>query len=284
MKKERNVSEIVPGTRKNGPRIETMSTGEGVEVSCSPPRGGIITSLKMGGKEILYMDEETFLNEQVNVRGGIPILFPNAGPNESSAFPKLKQHGFARTSAQWTYKKESGNNFIETLEADESTKDMYPYDFRFAVMGCAEHNGSFTLVLRVENREPAKKLPVSMGLHPYFRIPNKAKHNIEFDFEGGKYVEAEVERWSNGDAISIDNPKVNDPTAVLNITLPTIGTLVLDVDPTYRKIFVWSLPEKDFICIEPFVRGFEGLVNDPALVKPGATLSARVNLALKDVQ
>ena len=61
-------------------RPELTTEGEGNEVSFSPERGGIITSLKLGGKELLYLDEETFRNPEVNVKGGIPILFPNAGP------------------------------------------------------------------------------------------------------------------------------------------------------------------------------------------------------------
>jgi D-hexose-6-phosphate mutarotase len=61
-------------------KIETVKTPEGNEVSFCPERGGIITSIKFDGNEVLYMDDETFNNKEVNVKGGVPILFPNAGP------------------------------------------------------------------------------------------------------------------------------------------------------------------------------------------------------------
>jgi len=83
------------------PKIETIKLFNG-EVSYSPERGGIITSIKIGDKEILYMDESTFNDKGANVKGGIPVLFPNAGaiPDEikTEEFANLKQHGFARES------------------------------------------------------------------------------------------------------------------------------------------------------------------------------------------
>ena len=44
-----------------------------------PERGGLITSWKCNGREILYFDLDRFLKEDQSVRGGIPILFPICG-------------------------------------------------------------------------------------------------------------------------------------------------------------------------------------------------------------
>jgi len=60
-------------------KIITIKGPNNNEVSFCPERGGIVTSLKLKGTEIFYLDEETFQNKNENIRGGIPILFPNMG-------------------------------------------------------------------------------------------------------------------------------------------------------------------------------------------------------------
>ena len=80
---------------KSGFLIEEIEDTKGSEVYFCGERGGIITSLKIGGKEILYFNKEIFDHKDLNVRGGIPILFPNAGPIRSEIITdelKNKQH------------------------------------------------------------------------------------------------------------------------------------------------------------------------------------------------
>lgn len=259
---------------------DTIKTPEGGEVSYCPERGGIITSIKLRGKEILYLDEETFQNVEVNTRGGIPVLFPNAGPIKSSEFPDLKQHGFAR-GANWLAQKE-GTGFIQTLTADNDMKRIFPYNFKLSVGGRFNKDGSFSLTQLVENIEKEKAMPVSMGLHPYFKVPHDAKRDIKFNFEGGNLIEENIEKWANGEAFSIDNPKVKDSTAMMEVFIPALGVLIIDASIEYKKIWIWSLPGKDFVCIEPVMRNIGGLVDDPEKVRPGSTLSASININLKE--
>jgi galactose mutarotase-like enzyme len=173
--------------------IKTIEGFNGEKASFCPERGGIITSLKLNGQEILYLDEETFNNTGVSVKGGIPILFPNAGPlTKNSEFPNLSQHGFARNSEWQTDNTENG--FKETLSASESTLAMYPYDFNFSIEGKFERDGSFVINQTIENKEEGKELPIAMGLHPYFKVPGNEqsdikKRNIRFNFKGGEEIE-----------------------------------------------------------------------------------------------
>ncbi len=265
-----------------GYKMETISGPNGNEVAFSPERGGIITSLKLHGVEALYLDTKTFVDPKVNVRGGVPILFPNAGPleGERSPYPALKQHGFARTSA-WTAERVEGAGWSERLVSDDETKQVFPYDLELRMKGELRDDGSVVLVQEVTNRETDREMPVAMGLHPYFWVSNDKKKDIKFAFPGGKYIEDNVEKWANGEMVSTENPKVNDPDAVLRIEIPGLGTLVMDVSAEYQKIWVWSLPDKDFICIEPVMRNIGGLISDPEMVKPGETLSGRVSLQLE---
>jgi galactose mutarotase-like enzyme len=132
----------------------------------------------------------------------------------------------------------------------------------------------------VKNLEQGKTLPIAMGLHPYFRVPHDEKTNIRFNFEGGALIEQQIEQWANGKMVSIDNPKVSNPAAVMEVVTPGLGILRIDASPEYRKIWIWSEPGKDFICIEPVMRDIGGLIKNPELVKPGEIFTASVNFSI----
>jgi galactose mutarotase-like enzyme len=267
-------------TPSQSPKIEKIQAPDKGEVSFSSERGGIITSVKLNGVEILYLDQETFSNKDVSVKGGIPILFPNAGPIpeeiKTEEYINLKQHGFAR-DMKWMYKNNE-NSFFETLISDENTKRVYSHDFKLTLRGVLEKDGSFTLTKNIQNLNENQEMPVSGGLHPYFKVTNEQKQNIEFNFPGGDFIKENIEKWANGKAVSIDNPK--EP---LEISIPNLGTLVLTVDEEYKKIWVWSMPDKDFICIEPVMHDKGGIITEPTMIKPKEDLTLLFNLKLKGI-
>ncbi len=264
-------------------KTETIQGPSGNEISFSIERGGIVKTMKLKGMEVLYLDEETFEAEDQNVRGGIPILFPNAGPlrGEHNPYPELKQHGFARTASDWQTEQMPVNQFSEKLISDEETRKMFPYDFELRMKGGLNEDGSITLAQEVTNLEKEKVLPIAMGLHPYFKVPNAEKQNLKFDFPGGEIVEKDFENWGSGGTTVIDNPKIKNPEAVLKIKLPGLGVLVMDVSIEYKKIWIWSLPGQDFVCIEPMMRIEGGLIDNPQMVDPGKTFSAKVDFWLE---
>lgn len=257
-------------------KIETIKTLEGSEVSFCPERGGMITSLKFQGKEILYFDEETFYDLSTSVRGGIPVLFPNAGvvsdATDVSELSGLKRHGFAR-DMQWIPQKES-RGFSEFLTSNSDTKKNFSYDFKLSLNCVFEEDGSFTIHQKIENLD-ARDLPISSGLHPYFRISNNDKDKIQFHFQGGDFIKDNIDQWANGETVCVDNP--NTP---LEVIIPGIGTLVLQLSKGYEKIWVWSIPGKDFVCIEPVMRDEGGIVQNPHIIKPGESLELFLNIRL----
>ncbi|MDO8241043.1 MAG: hypothetical protein Q7T51_03640 [Candidatus Moranbacteria bacterium] len=264
-------------------KTETVQGPRDNEISFSPERGGIIRSMKLKGKEVLFVDEVTFADAEKNVRGGIPILFPNAGPltGENNPYPDLKQHGFARLSNQWKVEESNAGKFSEKLASNEDTKAVFPFDLETRMRGELNEDGSVTLTQEVTNLEAEREMPVSMGLHPYFKVSNTEKRNIKFNFAGGEIVEADFAVWSQGGTTRIDNPKIHDSEAVLRVEIPGLGTLVIDASAEYQRIWIWSLPEQDFICIEPVMRDDGGLLDDPQMVKPSETFSGRVNFRLE---
>ena len=60
------------------------------------------------------------------------------------------------------------------------------------------------------------------------------------------------------------------------------GTLIIDLSPEYKKIWIWSMVGKDFICIEPIMRDAGGLIENPENIPPKKTLHTRVNFKLKE--
>lgn len=251
------------------------------EVSFCPDRGGLITSLKLQGQEILYFDQATFNNLQMSVRGGIPILFPNAGDlSEHFTYPNLNRHGFARNMV---WQGEIGDNYFEErLSADEETKKNYPYDFCLSILGQFEIDDSFTLIQNIENKEAGREMPIAMGLHPYFKVLDQDKKNIKFNFLGGQDIEEQIDIWQSGGTIYVKNPKSDNPQAKIEIEIPGLGTLILNISSQYQSLWVWSLPGQDFICLEPMLRGLNGLIDDPQKILPKEIFSTQINFKLKN--
>ena len=260
-------------------KFETISLPGGDEMICCPERGGIIVSVKILGKEILYLEEDTLYDASKNVRGGVPVLFPNAGPIpdtfKNTELGGLEQHGFARQQ-EWIWrKKENGVEMI--LHANPQTRKVYPYGFTFSQFSGFAKDGSFEIKNTVENPDTERGMPVSFGLHPYFRVSNERKKDIKFDFPGGDYVIKNFDKWANGKSISIDNPLVP-----LEVAIPGVGNLVFNISPEYKRIWVWSMPGKDFICIEPVMRDKGGIISNPEMVKPDSKYSAKMNIKLRE--
>jgi galactose mutarotase-like enzyme len=263
-----------PLEKQHGFNIETFTTPLGSEVSYCAERG-IIVSVKFNGQEVLFLDEATLQDLKSNVKGGIPVLFPNAGPIpeelKTTELSQLEQHGFARKQKWESTKTTEGIDSV--LRANDETKKNYPYNFELSLISKFKKDGSFNVVERVENLEADKNMPVSFGLHPYFKVSSESKKNIKFNFIGGKFIEENAEKWINGEAVKIDNP--NTPMEVI---IPGLGTLIFTISPEYKRVWVWSQPGKDFICIEPVMRDKGGIITDPQLVKPREKYSATLNV------
>jgi galactose mutarotase-like enzyme len=237
------------------------STGSQIEVV--PERGGIVTSWRINGQEVFYLDAERFTHPDLSVRGGNPILFPLCGnlPNDTYNVDgtdyQIKQHGFAR-ELPWTATAQSASDSASVtveLSSNEQTKLVYPFDFHLA----------FTYVLRgntLEVRQEYKNLsstpmPFSSGFHPYFLcgdkgkidvdIPaigyqdNRTKENFAFD---GKFNFEQDEIDSVFGKLSSRSTSVTDNDRKLKIAI--------DYDDFCTYLVFWTVKGKDFYCLEPW--------------------------------
>ena len=111
--------------------VVALASGE-VTAEVVPARGALVTALRIGGKDVLYLDQATLADPTKNVRGGIPLLFPFAGKLADETFAltgtKMKQHGFGRNRA-WSVTERDATSVRMTLAADAETRAQWPYAF-----------------------------------------------------------------------------------------------------------------------------------------------------------
>ncbi len=232
--------------------------------------GGHIDTCKFGGKNIFH----EFFWDPKKPKGGMPFMFPNAGPlsdqQKESSWLNLPQHGFGRIS-QWQYNSESWEQILIFSETPD-----FPYSGEARLNIEIEEDGSVIFTQSVTNTGK-RDLPLSSGLHPYFRIPWWNKDTVTWDFEGGEKVASEREIWKNWGTGKYEVPA----DWKIHFSIPEIGEITLELSADYKKFWVWSLPEKDFICVEPVMNHEAGIVTSPIFVAPWETNINFMKISLK---
>ena len=225
-----------------------------VKTKIIPAKGALVTALNVRGKDILYLDRAS-LEPDKSVRGGIPFLFPFAGKLEGGVLARtgteVPQHGFARDK-EWAVIEKAPGTLRLALESDAQTEQIYPWRFR------AEYD--VTLVPRgihiglwILNRAETT-LPVAPGWHPYLPCSASKKEQGSGDFEG-----TEPGFLDNGSPNFHKRPPVESRAA---FQIPDLGKVALSFSPKMRTLQFWSLPDRDFVCIEPFT-GPANFINTP---------------------
>ncbi|QFR39474.1 hypothetical protein A9Q91_04570 [Candidatus Gracilibacteria bacterium 28_42_T64] len=259
---------------------ETLECGN-TSITVFPERGGHILSIKIDGIELLYQDmySDTLFDFSKSVKGGIPYMFPNAGPLNDAQINKLgctlPQHGIGRISA-WEKLNGSGSKeFIQMFRFKDDERFPYIGEVRNSIKS---GQGSVKINHEISNNGE-KDIPLSTGLHPYFRVPEGKKDKIEWKFEGGDIISSQVDIWANDGTVSFNNPGYP-----LTILIPGLGELILEVSLEYKKFWVWSLPGKDFVCIEPVMNDVGGLADNPIMLKSGEKNLNFMNIRLNNFE
>ncbi|RJS25975.1 aldose epimerase [Corallococcus sp. H22C18031201] len=260
-----------------------LSDGE-CRVEVIPSRGALVTRMVVGGDEVLFLDAASVADPSKNVRGGIPVLFPIAGPLPGDTYPAerkaytLPQHGFARR-VPWTVRQAEDSLLVVGLSSSEETLKQFPWAFdaqlTFSLVG---HR--LTLDFDVENRD-TRPLPLHLGFHPYFRVPDAAKPEARVDTDA-------THAWDN-------HHKREVPFTGFDLTLdevdlhlrdhsrpgtrldrgPGLRPVTLSWSPEFRLLVVWTLKGKDFVCVEPWTAAGGALATGDGLlyVAPGERAS-----------
>jgi galactose mutarotase-like enzyme len=260
-------------------------------VVLAPSRGGLVTRFEVAGDAVLYLDEATLRDPSTNVRGGIPVLFPFAGPLRGDRLElsgaTMKQHGFARNLAWSADAPDTARGAAVTmrLRADDTTRAAYPFAFELAFTARLV-DGSLHLEQRFENRGE-RPMPIQPGLHPYFALPDakKAEARVATDAMRG-YDNVTKKAVAITGRIDLTAPEVDlhlldHRDRETRLVRPGMRDVVLAFGDDQEALVVWTLRGKDFVCVEPWSRTANALNEGRGIsVAPGAAHETTLTISL----
>ncbi|SNX53336.1 aldose epimerase [Thermoanaerobacterium sp. RBIITD] len=256
-----------------------------------PERGGIITRFSYKGNDILYLDRETLLDTEKNIRGGIPILFPICGYLADGRYRinnneyKMRQHGIARLNRWEVLDRNIDKSASITLKfsSNDETKKAYPFDFD-VIYTYSLKDGTLSVLQDYINKSNVD-MPFYAGFHPYFYIMNK--NNIELNINSNQYydtIDKEIHNY-NG-KLDFTKPEVN---IIFSDASGTSGIfdnernikISLYYDSIFKYVVIWSLIGKDFICLEPWMAKPDSMNTgkDVQILKPDENLKATFSIS-----
>jgi galactose mutarotase-like enzyme len=232
------------------------------------PQGGYVTSWKVDTTDIFYIGSTI-------KRTGIPILFPYYGKARST-----RMHGFGRDSLWRIVEKENSHCVLELSNVDlsEDAKKEYPFQFNTQLSLSLPQPNQLEYALTVLNKSETA-LPLSPGIHPYWKTSHTNKKNIRIT--GVEGFSADTIDWDN--APPDDSLPFNQP---VKISLETHSIQIEETsDPKQAKyIQVWSQtplrdPDYNFICVEPICGLNYGINDSPILVAPNDAWTMKITFS-----
>ncbi|EHN00826.1 YMR099C-like protein [Saccharomyces cerevisiae x Saccharomyces kudriavzevii VIN7] len=137
--------------------------------------GATVYSWKLKSEEQLWLSTAAKLDGSKPVRGGIPLVFPVFGKNETDEYlSKLPQHGLARNST-WEFlgqTKENPPTAQFGLKPEISNPELiklWPMDF-LLILTVELGPDYLKTAIEVENTSCSKELKFNWLFHTYFRI------------------------------------------------------------------------------------------------------------------
>ncbi len=286
----------MPKVTKTSDSLETLRLEDeeaGSLVSLAPARGGMVTRFSVRGVPALFLDEATLRDPSKSVRGGIPVLFPIAGKLPGDRYElagrtfSMKQHGFAR-NLPWSVLEVStddGASVTLGLEASDATRAQYP--FNFALRFTYRLRGEvLTVEQRFENRSDAP-MPLHPGLHPYFSVPDSAKAGVRLDTDATRGLDNRT-----GDEVAVTRPielagrevdlfLLDHRPRQTVLHRPGMPGVRIGFGAEQALLVVWTLPGRDFVCVEPW-RTRPGALADGSApqVAPGGSESSTLTISL----
>jgi galactose mutarotase-like enzyme len=261
-------------------------------VTVAPERGALVTSFRVAGRELLYLDETTLADATKNVRGGIPVLFPSPGKLDADSWQtagrhgQMKQHGFARNLA-WSMSARGAPGAAEitlSMTSNAATLAQYPWEFQ-ADLSFTLAAAALRIALRVHNRS-ASPLPFAFGLHPYFHVLDKAHAHIEshatraFD-----NVTKRVQPFQGFDltANELDLHLLDHGSSRATLQLADGASIQISASQDLSWWVVWTVAGKDYVCLEPWTAPGNALNSGERLlwIEPGANHDCWVELAFR---
>lgn len=216
-----------------------------------PEDGLIVTRWSVAGVEILHPDGWIESAGKRKRRGGIPILFPQAGSlAESKPGFNLSQHGFAR-DLPWEVVRAAPDAGEFRLASSAETRKKFPFDFELIARVSVEPSSlTYRLTIRNPMREPLWAAP---GVHPYFAIPPSARSGVRTNIPG-----FDLNSYTLDQSIIL-------PLQQVDVTIPGRGKISMIPSEGFlrppAKLVVWG-DVPDYMCFEPWAAGVGSLYRE----------------------
>lgn len=261
-----------------------------------PERGGIMTSLIMGGVERLYLHDFLFDEKITDLPGGSAFLFPVCGRVEyqdklgfyylNGHKYQLPIHGFSWNKAWKVIDK--GGDFIELfLTHDPETLKMYP--FRFEISLRYEISPGKIICRQKYKNLSDEQMPFSAGFHPYFKDALRVNALPSKSFLYNKNFTGFVnEEKLTGLKVSLDYLQINQQLFLLKkkqteIVFADGQVLAINSSGEFAYLQLYTQHGKPFICAEPWM-SFPNAINSEKGMRwltPGEVESAQVEIELR---
>lgn len=275
-------------TRTDAGGLETLSIRAGdAQVDVVPARGALVSRFRVGGDDVLFLDEATLADRTKNVRGGIPLLFPVAGKLPGGRYEiegqayELPQHGFARKRA-WSGSG-LGERVLCTLVSDAETRAVFPFDFE-ATLDVSLDGPSLSMTLAVFNRS-TRPMPFHAGMHPYFLVPEEAKPAAGIETDATR-------AYDNVNGLSGPLGRIDLTAPELDLHLENhhprgtvlrrgpLPPITLAWSENVSRVVLWTLRGRDFVCVEPWTGPGGALASGAGIpwIPPGETQALRFRI------
>jgi galactose mutarotase-like enzyme len=269
--------------------------GASSRAAIAPERGGMLTRLDVGGRTLLYLDEATLRDPEKNVRGGAPVLFPSPGKlahdlwSRAGRMGSMKQHGFARNLPWQVVDRSPGSAPSVTLrlESTDETRLFYPWAFSVELDYTLEASG-IRIAQRVENRGPSA-MPFGFGFHPYFLVPEADKAGTHIPTKATRALDnttkKQIELPASGVDLTgreVDLHLIDHGSTSAALDVPGRPRVVVSGSPEYTRWVIWTLADRDFVCVEPWTCPGNALNTGEGLVElpPGETRAMWISISV----
>ena len=271
------------------PHWEFSDPDSGDLLRVVPERGGLISGWRCGGREVVYLDLERFLDPAQSVRGGFPVLFPITGglPDNQLPLPQgtftIGQHGFARQLPWRMEALADGRGVSLELSDTPETRQSYPFPFKLR-MEVRLAPGALEISTTVSNTG-TEPMPFSFGLHPYFNLSSLEGVRVEglpedclnhLTMEADSSAE-QMQRLAQGIDLLVR------PSGPVRLVDEAAGsTLELQLSHPFDLVVLWTEPPRPMICIEPWSGPRQSLISGDRRIElaPGSSTQLDTRYAL----
>ncbi|MBC8079374.1 MAG: aldose epimerase [Gorillibacterium sp.] len=271
---------------------ELKESSTNSRVTVCPERGGIVMGFEVAGRQLLYLDRETFVDPKANIRGGIPILFPISGQLPGGQYHwegmtySMKNHGVARDRAWEVVRSDDQGQASLTLKLTSSDETFISFPFSFELIFTYRlKNGKLSIEQEYINKSK-RAMPMYAGFHPYFSVVpgavvyrSDATRMLDYNINEEKPFTDTLDLSHSQDAVVLLDAKQREISFQVEQGL----RIRLSYSDVFSYVVLWTASGKPFICIEPWMAKNGEMLRGEELVKvePGESLQAELKIEVE---